>query len=53
MSADDRRRLQASYEHRLVYDSDSIPEDSNGKNTRRESVAQTRELLKEQSRSSS
>ena len=53
MSADDWRRLQASYEHRLVYDSDSIPEDSNGKNTRRESVAQTRELLKEQPRSNS
>ena len=41
------KKLQASYEHRLVHDSDSLPEDSGGRNTRHESVARTREQLNE------
>ena len=47
VSADDRRMLQTSCAHRLVHDRNSIPEDSGGRNTRHESVAQTREQLKE------
>ena len=40
-------RRMTSYAIRLVHDSDSIPEDCAGRNTRHESVAQTREQLKE------
>ena len=45
VSANDRRRLHASQKNRHRHDNDRILDDSDGKNLRNESVAQTRQQL--------